>query len=40
MRMEDMKENLKMINLKEREYFIIAMDHGRVINMLENGKKA
>ena len=33
--MEDMKENLKMIKEKEKEYFIIIM----VINMMVNGKK-
>ena len=32
--MEDMKENLKRIKLKDMEYIIIIME----INMKENGK--
>ena len=34
----DMKEIIKMIKEKEKEYFILIVDNGKVIDMKEIGK--
>ena len=35
----DMKEIIKMVKVKEKEYIIIIMDNGKVIDMKEILKK-